>query len=102
MLVMAKIFSGLASMPHSETMKPKSMPQGTPKAHFLGFSLMFFSSRQQNVASRLVTRLLASLDLTTISSMYASMVHQMRSLKTLSIHRWYVALVFLRPNSMVT
>jgi hypothetical protein len=46
MLVMAEIFSGLASMPHSETMNPKSMPQGTPKTHFLGFSLMFFSLRQ--------------------------------------------------------
>ena len=31
MLVMATIFSGLASMPRSETMNPKSMPQGTPK-----------------------------------------------------------------------
>jgi hypothetical protein len=31
MLVMAAIFSGLASMPRSETMNPKSMPRGTPK-----------------------------------------------------------------------
>jgi hypothetical protein len=31
MLVMATIFSGLASMPRSETMNPKSMPRGTPK-----------------------------------------------------------------------
>jgi hypothetical protein len=30
MLVMAAIFSGLASMPRSETMNSKSMPQGTP------------------------------------------------------------------------
>ena len=34
MLVMAAIFSGLASMPRSETMNPKSMPRGTPKTHF--------------------------------------------------------------------
>ena len=30
---MAEIFSGLASMPRSETMKPSSMPLGTPKTH---------------------------------------------------------------------
>jgi hypothetical protein len=28
MLVMAAIFSGLASMPRSETMNPRSMPRG--------------------------------------------------------------------------
>ena len=28
---MAEIFSGLASMPRSETMKPSSIPLGTPK-----------------------------------------------------------------------
>jgi hypothetical protein len=36
MLVMATIFSGLASMPRSEMMNPRSMPQGTPKTHFSG------------------------------------------------------------------
>jgi hypothetical protein len=43
-LVMDVIFSRLASMPHSKTMNPKSMPQ--PKTHFSRFSLMFFSLRQ--------------------------------------------------------
>ena len=33
---MAEIFSGLASMPRSETMKPSSMPLGTPKNALLG------------------------------------------------------------------
>jgi hypothetical protein len=102
MLVMVEIFSGLASMPRSEMMKPKSMPQGTLKTYFSGFSLMFFSLRQRNDAPRSVTKSLASLDLTMISSTHASMVHPMRSPKTLSIHRWYVASMFLRPNGMVT
>jgi hypothetical protein len=44
MLVMAVIFSGLASMPRSETMNPKSMPQGTPKTHFSRLSLTPFAS----------------------------------------------------------
>ena len=35
--MMAAIFSGLASMPRSETIKPSSIPLGTPKTHFLGF-----------------------------------------------------------------
>jgi hypothetical protein len=38
MSIMAEIFSGLASMPHSDTTKPRSMPLGTPKTHFSGFS----------------------------------------------------------------
>jgi hypothetical protein len=46
MLVLAEIFFELASMPCSEMMNPKSMPWGTPKMHFSGFSLMFFSLRQ--------------------------------------------------------
>ena len=35
-LVMAEIFSRLASMPRSETMKPSSMPRQDPKNTFLG------------------------------------------------------------------
>ena len=42
---MAEIFSGLASMPRSETMKPSSMPLGTPKTHFSGLSLMLFARK---------------------------------------------------------
>jgi hypothetical protein len=42
MLVTAAIFSGLASMPRSETMNPKSMPRGTPKTHFFGIELHAF------------------------------------------------------------
>ena len=33
---MAEIFSGLASMPCSETIKPSSIPLGTPENAFLG------------------------------------------------------------------
>jgi hypothetical protein len=36
---MDAIFSGLASMPRSETMNPRSMPRGTPKTHFSGVEL---------------------------------------------------------------
>ena len=42
-LVMAEIFSGLASMPRSEIMKPSSMPLETLKTHFSGLSLMLFA-----------------------------------------------------------
>jgi hypothetical protein len=52
MLVMAAIFSGLASMPRSETMNPKSMPRGTPKTHFSGLSFTPFALRHRNVTSR--------------------------------------------------
>jgi hypothetical protein len=42
MLVMVAIFSGLASMPRSETMNPKSMPRGYPKDTLLGIKLHAF------------------------------------------------------------
>ena len=49
MLVMAAIFSGLASIPRSETMNPKSMPRGTPKTHFSGLSLTPFEIGRAHV-----------------------------------------------------
>ena len=39
MLVTAETFSGLASIPRSETMNPKSMPRGTPEDTLLGVEL---------------------------------------------------------------
>ena len=35
-LSMALIFTGLHSMPRSETKKPRSWPAGTPNTHFRG------------------------------------------------------------------
>jgi hypothetical protein len=68
MLMMATIFSGLALMPHSETMNPRSMPRGTPKTHFSGLSFTLFAFRHLNVTSRLERRSEAFLILTTLSS----------------------------------
>ena len=39
MLVTAETFSGLASMPRSETMNPRSMPRGTPEDTLFGVEL---------------------------------------------------------------
>jgi hypothetical protein len=44
MLVMAAIFSGLASMPRLGMMNPKSMPRGTLKTYFSGLGLTPFAS----------------------------------------------------------
>jgi hypothetical protein len=49
---MASIFSWLASIPQSETMKPRSLPLGTPKTHFSGFNLIWNLQRLENVSSR--------------------------------------------------
>jgi hypothetical protein len=38
MLVMAEIFSVLASMPWWLMMTPSSLPEGTPKTHLFGLS----------------------------------------------------------------
>jgi len=68
MFAMAETFSRLASIPHSDIINPRSMPQGTPKTHFLGLSLIHFALRHRNVSSRSATRPLALLDLTIMSS----------------------------------
>jgi hypothetical protein len=36
-LWMVSTFVGFASMPQWLTMKPRSLPEGTPKTHFSGF-----------------------------------------------------------------
>jgi hypothetical protein len=68
MLVMVVIFSGLASMPRSETMNPRSKPRGTPKTHFSGLSFTPFARRHPKVTSRSERRSKAFLVLTTMSS----------------------------------
>ena len=56
MLEMAVIFSGLASIPHSDTMYPSSFPFKTPKTHFSGFNLMLNLWRFVNVAAKFAIR----------------------------------------------
>ena len=70
--VMAETFSGLDLMPRWETMKPKSMPRGTPNTHFSGLSFTPLALRQSNAILRSATRSSAFLDFTTMSSTYAS------------------------------
>jgi hypothetical protein len=91
MSMMAEIFSGLASMLRSDTTKPRSMPLGTPKMHFSGFSFTPCYRSFVNTSVRSGTRFPVFLDLTTMSSTYASMMRPINSLKTHHMHRWKVA-----------
>jgi hypothetical protein len=50
MLVMAEIFSALASMPRWLMMKPSSLPEGTPKTHLFGLSFQRYSRRDAKVS----------------------------------------------------
>ena len=59
---------GVGFDPRSETMKPSSIPLGTPKTHFSGLSLMLFSWSFAKVRSRSYTSPSACFDLTTMSS----------------------------------
>jgi hypothetical protein len=52
MLVMAEIFSGLASMPRWLMMKPSSLLDGTLKTHVFGLSFQRYSRRDAKVSSR--------------------------------------------------
>jgi hypothetical protein len=54
MLVMAAIFSGLASMPRSETMNPKSMPWGDSEDTLL--EIEFHAFRLQTLECRFKVR----------------------------------------------
>jgi hypothetical protein len=53
MLVVAEIFSRLASIPRWLMMKPSSFPEGTPKTHLLGLSFHWYYHRDAKVSSRL-------------------------------------------------
>ncbi|KAM2706140.1 hypothetical protein EV1_035261 [Malus domestica] len=64
----ALIFSGLASMPRWLIMKPKNLPEPTPKAHLLGFNLIRYLFRMVKVSDRSVMCWSACLLLTSISS----------------------------------
>jgi hypothetical protein len=68
MLVMAEIFSGLASMPRWLMMKPSSLLDGTPKTHLFGLSFQRYSRKEAKVSSRSAMSMLEFLVLTTTSS----------------------------------
>jgi hypothetical protein len=68
MLVMAEIFSGLASMPRWLMMKPSSLPDGTPKTHLFRLSFQWYSRRDAKVSSRSTMSVSEFLVLTTTSS----------------------------------
>ena len=65
--MMAEIFSRLVSMLCLETIKPSSIPLGTPKMHFSGLSLILFAQSFTKVYSRSAMTWSVGLDLTTIS-----------------------------------
>lgn len=70
----AWIFSGLASIPHPLPINTRNFSKATPKAHFNGFSFSWYFRSTLNISTRWVICSATSLDFTSISSMYASMV----------------------------
>jgi hypothetical protein len=88
-------------MPRSDMTKSRSMPLGTPKTHFSGFSITFCCHSFAKTSVRSVTRSPVFFDLTTMSSTYASMMHPINSPKTHRMHRWKVAPAFCRPKGIV-
>ena len=70
----AQILAGFASIPLLETMKPSNFPEGTPKTHFSGLSLMSYVRRLSNVSLKSSIKVSTCLVLMTTSSMYASTV----------------------------
>jgi hypothetical protein len=68
MLVMAEIFSGLASMSRWLMMKLSSFPDSTPKTHLFGLSFQRYSRKDAKVSSRSTMSVSEFLVLTTMSS----------------------------------
>jgi hypothetical protein len=68
MLVMAEIFSGLASMPRWLMMKPSTLPDGTLKTQLFGLSFQRYPRRDAKVSSRSSMSGFQFLVLTTTSS----------------------------------
>ncbi|KAM2614281.1 hypothetical protein TB2_028923 [Malus domestica] len=64
----ALIFSGLALMPRWLIMKPKNLPEPTPKTHLLALNLIRYLFKMVKVSDRLVICWSAYLLLTSISS----------------------------------
>ena len=64
----ALTFDGFGRIPLRLTILPSSMPEGTPKMHFLGLSFHLYLFSALKVQSRLSIRVLTSLVLTTPSS----------------------------------
>jgi hypothetical protein len=90
MSMMTEIFSG-ASMPHSDMTKPRSMPLGTPKMHFSGFSFTLCCRSFAKTSVRSGTRSPVFLNLTAMLSTYASMMRPINSSKTCRMHvgKWH-------------
>jgi hypothetical protein len=64
---MALILSGLALIPLYETIKPRNLPEETPKAHLLGFSFIWYLRSVLNVSSKSFRWSSSSLDLISMS-----------------------------------
>ena len=99
---MAEIFSGLASMSPSETMKPSSMPLETPKMHFSGLSLIPFAQSfckgLLEISNEVVSPLGLHYDVVDVGLNGSPDEVS----EALSIHCWYVAPAFFKPNGIET
>lgn len=57
MSIIAQVFSMFASIPLSKNIKPKNLPNSTPKAHFTGLSFILYYRRMAKASRRSSTRL---------------------------------------------
>jgi len=98
--IMVWHFSGLASIPHCMSIKPRNFPPSTPNVHFSGLSLMLYVRKASKTSARSAECCLAFGRLTMMSSTYTSTDLPRSGWNTLSIKRWYVAPAFMRPKGM--
>jgi hypothetical protein len=76
---MALTFSGLASIPHQETMKLRNFPEATPKAHFEGLNFISYRFSVLKASKKSIMWSLPCIVLTSISLMYTFMFRSIYS-----------------------
>jgi hypothetical protein len=85
--LIALIFSWLSSIPHCETMKP----------HFSRLSIMRVENNRSNTLAKSWRNKVRSLDFTTMSSTYTSIIPQIRSLTVFCVSLTKVDKAFFKP-----
>ena len=84
--IIALHFSGLASMSHCVSMKPRNLPLSTLKTHFSGLSLRLYYRSAENMADKSCACCRWLGDLTTMPSTYTSTHLPINWLNALSIN----------------
>ena len=93
-------WSGFISIPHSVTKKPRNLSTLMPNRHLRGLSFILYFRIRANASFKWCMCSLRVLLMTTMSSMYASIIRPIKGLNIFAINLWYIAPTFFSPKGM--